>query len=219
MGGRLPFFLDILIERLADFDDIGSSKAIEHWARLPEKKSSMPQSAIDTFIAAYSALGRMNAALPDIGSDGGTLADRVLLAYGELLYWAKRTNIADSLVETESSTAKSLLLRHPEASGPALRLLNWGLLSKVDTSSSLEKLYPDLTLEICRKFLITSHAPVFYFENGVEIEDQAVFFALGLIGHLGNEEDLPNLRAVCDDNRYGLDALKAIKSIENRTLF
>lgn len=213
------FFLDILIERLADFDDIGSSKAIEHWARLPEKKSSMPQSAIDTFIAAYSALGRMNAALPDIGSDGGTLADRVLLAYGELLYWAKRTNIADSLVETESSTAKSLLLRHPEASGPALRLLNWGLLSKVDTSSSLEKLYPDLTLEICRKFLITSHAPVFYFENGVEIEDQAVFFALGLIGHLGNEEDLPNLRAVCDDNRYGLDALKAIKSIENRTLF
>jgi hypothetical protein len=44
-------------------------------------------------------------------------------------------------------------------------------------------------------------------------------FSLQVIGEYGDADDLKSLRAVCDDDRLGREALSAIKKIEDRVKY
>lgn len=210
-------FVGILIRQLADFGDPAVSEAIEPWLKLPAKHSVMPQDAVEVFFAAHEAMGSLSLPLPAALASSVDV-DETMRACGELAYWACR--LSESELESSPHTlgARTTLLAHSaSASAGALWSSTSRMLSSDGARTHVPKSYPKTTLVICRDALKHRESQKLYQERGFK-DDRAriASFSIQVIGQFGDADDFTNLRALCDDEVLGREALDAIKRIENR---
>lgn len=222
-GANLPHvsFLGILIRELSQFNDPNVAPVIARWMALPDKKFFMPQEALEVFVSAHEALGRLGAELPQLRGSTTIAAEKALQACGELFYWASRSDVRDCQRSKRSEEARSILLDHTKcASAGTLYLTMSRMLSSDGAHISLAKVYPDLCVLICSEALERWQEQVSYFEHGFhgETEDIACF-AIQVLGNKGDIDHLRILRGLCDHERLGVNSLEAIKKIEQRTRF
>lgn len=191
---------------------------IARWTVLPDKGGVIPQEAVEVFVVAHEALGQLGAPLPQVRGDAVNAADSALLACGELYYWSNKAEVNDPQVAVQTLPARKVLLDHSQCAGAAaLQLTTSHMLSRDGTRKSLIKEYPDMALEICRAAIERREAQVTYFQHGFRDDSATITdFSIGVLGALGNEEDLLLLKTFCDHERHGVGALDAIKRIESR---
>ncbi|KAF0809667.1 NERD domain-containing protein [Alcanivorax sp. S71-1-4] len=222
-GASAPYvsFLGILIRQLSDFNDPDTASAIAPWTELPDKKSFIPQDAIEVFVVAHEALGHLGASLPLLRGDPASAPDHALLACGELYYWSNRSDVGNPQIADHTLPARTVLLDHSQCAGAAaLQLTTSHMLSQDGTRKSLAREYPDMALEICREAIKRRDAQVSYFQHGFSDDSASIAgFSIQILGALGNEDDLQLLKALCDHERHGVGALDAIKRIESRVRF
>lgn len=214
-------FLGILIRQLSEFNDPAVASAIAPWTALPDEKQFMPQDAIEVFVTAHESLGHLGVELPEARGEASTNAGRALLACGELLYWSNRRDVKHPQTSNHTHTARAILMNHSTyASAGALHLTSSRMISSDGGRKSLMEDYPDLTVAICREALKMREAQVSYYEHGIQDEAASIAaFSIQVLGSLGNRDDLPTLKDLCDHENYGIGALDAIKRIEMRTSF
>lgn len=214
-------FLGILIRQLSEFNDPNVASVITRWTTLPDKRSTMPQDAVEVFVNAHVALGRLGAVLPQSRGEPTSAAENALLACGELYYWASRTDVDDPQRSTYTDAARSILLDHSKcASAGALYLITSRMLSTDGARISLVKTYPNLCVSICRKAIKRQQEQVSYFDHGFLINSHGIScFAINVLGEAGGVDDLQTLQDLCDHEHMGISALEAIKKIEERTRF
>lgn len=220
-SASFTFFLGILIRQLSDFNDPDAASAIARWTALPDKKGVMPQEAVEAFVAAHEALGHLGAPLPQSMGDTANAPDRALLACGELYYWSNRPDVNDPQVADQTLQARRVLLDHSQCAGAAaLQLTTSLMISRDGMRRSLVKEYPDMAVEICRQAIKRRDAQISYFQHGFRNDSASIAeFAVQILGALGNQDDLPLLKTLCDHERHGVGVLDAIRMIETRTRF
>ncbi|MFO6492257.1 NERD domain-containing protein [Hafnia alvei] len=213
-----PFFLGILISRLADFNDPGIATAIIPWASLPEKIGVFPQEGVEIFIHAHEALGHLGIPVPEWRGKPITSADHALLACGELYYWLNRSDVKDPQESLHTLAARQVLVKYSRcASAGILQLTTSQMLSLDGTRKSLINHYPHIALEIAKDMANAKQEQMFYFQHGFMDNTESVMaFSFQIIGKLGDETDLLLLKGFCNDEKLALAALDAIKNIELR---
>lgn len=211
-------FLAILIRQLSDFDDPVVAYAIAPWTELPDKAHFTPQEAIEVFVAAHEALGRLGIELPESRGDASTPADLALLACGELFYWSNRRDVEHPEASSHTYAARSVLLDHSTCvSAGALHLTTSQMISADGVRKSLKNDYPNLVAAVCREALNRLDAQTSFYTHGFHDGTNIAAFSIRVLGSLGDRAALAALRHHCDHESYGVDALDAIKKIEART--
>jgi len=219
-GAEAPYltFLGILIKQLADFGDRDSASAISKWTVLPDKKSFMPQDAVEVFVRAHEALGHLGVSLPEFRGDPVTAVDHALLACGELCYWSCRRDIETSDISKYTASARGTLLVHSQCAGAsALNTVTSSVRSMEPEHRSIVLKYPEMAAMICREALKKIDSQMPYFEHSF-ISDtvNTAVFSIQVLGECGDINDLLSLREFSDNELYGVSALRAIKQIEDR---
>ena len=216
--GRYVSFLGILIRELADFDEDESAAVIERWTCLPAKNSVMPQDAVEVFVNAHEALGRLNAKLPTTTTADTDEADRALLACGELFYWANVPGIRAPEQSQHTFNAQAALLEQClHTAADALQLTSLWMLSNDGTRYSLVKHYPRMCAAISRSALERRTLQRSYFNRGLRSDPTSIsIFAIHMLGETGGPDDLHLLRSLCDDEQCGTTSIAAVKAIEDR---
>jgi len=212
------FFLGTLIRQLSDYKDIDVAPAIARWTMLPEKDGFLPQNAIEAFVEAHQALGRLGGILPQSRGYAENASDRALLACGELFYWASRSDVDDPQIAECTLFARSVLLDHSQCvSAGALKLTTSISLSQDGPPKSLIQHYPGMVLEICREAISRLEDQIPFFPHGITDDRASITdFSIQVLSTLGGEDDLLLLRTLSDHERHGIRALEAIKNIEAR---
>jgi hypothetical protein len=222
-GAEAPYlsFLGILIRRLSEFNDPEVASVIARWAVLPDKRSFMPQDAVEVLISAHEALGCLAVELPLWRGEADSAVDHALLACMELAYWSRRKDLTAAQISARISGASNTLLDHSlSASAGALLLTTSRMLWEQRTRLSLVQRYPELCLTVCRKALSRRNEQISYFQHEVPANvDSIARFAIQVIGENGGSDDLSMLRSLCDHQELGTGSLKAIAQIEERTRF
>jgi hypothetical protein len=215
---RYVSFLGILIRELAEFNEVDSAAVIERWACLPAKDSVMPQDAVEVFVNAHEALGRLNAKLPVTTASPTDEADLALLACGELFYWANFPGLGvPEISKFTYSATTTLLERCQQTAAAALQLTTSWMLSADGTRYSLVRYYPQLCAAISRIALEGQSSQVSYFDRGLRSDPKSIaIFAVHLLGETGCIDDLQLLRSLCDDAHLGTVAIAAVRAIEDR---
>ncbi len=210
------FFIDILIKQLSEFNDPKIASAINRWTVLPDKQHFMPQNAILVFVAAHEALGKLGVDLPPLRSKVKNIADITLLACADLIYWANRVDVINPATSEVTLQPRNILLNHSlSASAAAINIVVSPMLQSDDQSKSLLTVYPQLILEVCRNALTQQDQQATYFEDVITFDTLNIaIFCIQILGTLGDENDLFQLRNLCDHPVLGLSALEAIKKIE-----
>lgn len=219
-GTEYVSFVGILIRQLSDFGDPGVASAIEPWLRIPSKTSVMPQDAVEAFFAAHEAFGKLNVPLPAMLKSLLDV-DEAMRACGELSYWACRLSASELESSPDTLEARTVLLAGSGSiSAGALLSSTSRMLSSDGTRTHLAKNYPTLSLGICREALQRRDSQKSYLQHGfMDGTAEIAMFSLQVIGEYGDADDLKSLRAVCDDDRLGREALSAIKKIEDRVKY
>lgn len=222
-GAEAPHlsFLGILIRRLCEFDDPEVASVIARWTALPDKRSFMPQDAVEVLVSAHEALGCLAAELPRWRGEPNCPADHALLACAELAYWSCRKDLTSTQISAHIGGASRILLDHSlSASAGALLLTTSRMLWEKRTWKSMVQLYPELCLTICRKALSRRDEQVSYFQHEFPGNvDSVAEFSIQVLGEIGEIDDLPLLRSLCDHQQLGTSSLKAIAQLEGRTRF
>lgn len=222
-GAEAPYvsFLSLLIRSLAEFNDSETASVIAPWTRLPDKRHFMPQDAIEVFVVAHEALGRLGVELPKYRGEPACAADHALLACAELEYWSNRKDVIDVQTSAHFDTARNVLLNHSASASAGAMLLTTSRILAADRNRvSLVQRYPHLCLAISRRALNRRDEQVTYFEHERPGTVESIAcFAIQVLGDAGDIEDLRLLRSLCDSESYGTSSLKAIEKIEGRTRF
>jgi hypothetical protein len=219
-GASAPYllFFGMLIQQLSEFNDPEVAPALARWTTLPDKQSFIPQNAIEIFVIAHEALGRLGAPLPQSRGEPKTAAEHALLACGALYYWSNRADVENAQTSRHTLEARTVLLDHSLFAGAAaLQLTTSCLPSGNGKRELLVKNYPDITLEICREAIKRPNEQVSYFQHGFKDDAASIAkFSIQVLAALGNESDLLLLKDLCDHEQHGVSALDAIKKIEGR---
>lgn len=212
------FFLGSLIDELARLGDRLSIPYITRWAQLPGQQSKLPQQAIETFVAAFVALGELESDLPaETLRFGGEAREDALLACGVLYYWLQRRGASSVLEENQAALALEVLQSSPAVAIGVLYTISTSLSNFGGRSVELVRAFPEQALEISREALKNPSIQPGYFDEAFFTEHSKVRnFAINLIGRYGSVGDLAGLRLLMDDSQSAITALHAIKSIEER---
>ncbi|KQW35121.1 MULTISPECIES: NERD domain-containing protein [Pseudomonas] len=212
------FFLSSLIDELARLGDRLAIPYIIRWTYLPAQQSMLPQQAIETFIAAFVALGTLEYDLPaEIVRFGGQPNEDALLACGVLYHWLRRRDTSSVLQESQASLAFDVLLSSPAVAVGALHTISKSISSFRGRSVELVRAFPVQALEISRAALLSPNIQSGYFDGAFFTNHaETLKFAINIIGKYGSVCDLARLRLLVDNSQTALAALSAIKSIEER---
>ncbi|WP_192553327.1 NERD domain-containing protein [Pseudomonas sp. IzPS59] len=212
------FFLSSLIDELARQGDRLAIPYIMRWTQLPSQQSKLPQQAIETFIAAFVALGALANDLPAENLRfGGEPREDALLACGVLYHWLQRRDASFVLEEYQAALALEVLQSSPDVAVGVLYTISRSISDFKGRSVELVRAFPDQTLEMCRAALQSPSIQPGYFDGAFFADHaEALRFAINVIGKYGSVDDLVRLRSLVDDSQSALTALNAIKSIEER---
>jgi hypothetical protein len=191
------------------------------FAELPAEDATMPQHAIDTFIAAFIALGRLKADLPEAVCRFGRGDQKdAILACGLLYYWLRRRDQKSVLEHPRASAALKLLLqRRQTAAAGALYAISRSIFAPEGRSTALVEAFPDEALAICREALNNPDLQAGYFDRASSSErPQILDFAVAVVGRHGSAADLPHIRKWRDHPQLARSAAKAVQLIEARAV-
>lgn len=212
------FFLSSLIDELARLGDRLAIPYITRWTQLPAQQSKLPQQAIETFVAAFVALGALENDLPaETLRFGGQPREDALLACGVLYHWLQRRDASSVLEENQATLAVEVLQSNPAVAVGVLYTISKSISGFRGRSVELVRAFPDQALEICRAALQSPSIQPGYFDGAFFTDHAEILnFAINVIGRHGSVGDLARLRLLIDDSQTALTALSAIKSIEER---
>ena len=212
------FFLSSLIDELARQGDRLAIPYIMRWTQLPSQQSKLPQQAIETFVAAFVALGALENDLPaETLRFGGEPREDALLACGVLYHWLQRRDASSVLEENQAASALEVLQSSPDVTVGVLYTISRSISVCGGRSVELVRAFPDQALEICRAALQSPNIQPGYFDGAFFTNHaETLNFAINVIGRYGSVGDLARLRLLIDDSQSALTALSAIKSIEER---
>ena len=212
------FFLSSLIDELARQGDRLAIPYIMRWTKLPSQQSKLPQQAIETFVAAFVALGALENDLPaETLRFGGEPREDALLACGVLYHWLQRRDASSVLEENQAASALEVLQSSPDVTVGVLHTISRSISVCGGRSVELVRAFPDQALEICRAALQSPNIQPGYFDGAFFTNHaETLNFAINVIGRYGSVGDLARLRLLIDDSQSALTALSAIKSIEER---
>lgn len=219
-------FLSPLLLKLVSFNDPKVGEIIGRWTEVPPMDSGMPQEAIEVFVIAHISLGRLGCTLPVRTSSGNLSAD-ALTAYGKILYWLNRIDVAEDVRRSNCIEPLNVLLKNTGVALEAIRqcehvrFIGTNHFPGVESVKlSIINCFPEQVTEICRLALHFQAIQSGYFRHFFERDRvQVLEFALAKIGQYGNEADLSLLRQYSDDINLGQSAIKAIKQLEQRVKF
>jgi hypothetical protein len=217
------FFISCLLLDLVSFNDPSVGEIIGRWTEVPPLDSFMPGEAIEVFVIAHISLGRLECALPVQTSSGNPSVD-ALTAYGEILYWLNRIDIAEEVRRSNCTEPLNVLLKNAGVALDAVRQCAYVRFDGTSRFSGAEPVrlsivdnFPEHIMEICRLALYSPDIQTGYFRHFSERDRvQVLDFALGILGQHGNEADVSLLRQFSDDLNQGQSAIKAIKNLEQR---
>ena len=212
------FFLSSLIDELARQGDRLAIPYIMRWTQLPSQQSKLPQQAIETFVAAFVALGALENDLPaETLRFGGEPREDALLACGVLYHWLQRRDASSVLEENQAASALEVLQSSPDVTVGVLYTISRSISVCEGRSVELVRAFPNQALEICRAALQSPNIQPGYFDGAFFTNHaETLNFAINVIGRYGSVGDLARLRLLIDDSQSALTALSAIKSIEER---
>jgi hypothetical protein len=212
------FFLSSLINELARLGDRLAIPYIMRWTQLPGQQSTLPQQAIETFVAAFVALGALENDLPaESFRFRGEPREDALLACGVLYYWLQRRDASSVLEENQAALALEVLQSSPAVAVGVLCTISKSLSNYEGRHVELVRAFPNQALEISRAALQDSSIQPGYFDGAFFTDHaQMMNFAINVIGRYGSVGDLAGLRLLMDDSQSAITALHAIKSIEER---
>jgi hypothetical protein len=214
------FFLGALLDEMAEAGDSSFVDAICRWTQLPDRHSSMPQQAVEVFMTAHMALGRLGVELrPGQEYPSCDIAAIALRACGEVYYWQERAASDVEQLEAHCTALMDVLLKQGmEASAGILFLISRSLSGKRARANAIEKRFPMHALAICRAALRNPEIQCGYFDHAFMAgRSEILSYAVTTLGKRGDETDLSELRKWCDNKELGLDAVTAIRAIELRT--
>lgn len=212
------FFLSSLIDELARQGDHLAIPYIMPWTQLPAQQSMMPQQAIETFVAAFMALGTFEVDLPaETLRRRGEPREDALLACGVLYHWLQRRDASSALEEKQVVLALDVLQSNPAVAAGVLYTISSSLSDFGGRSVELVRAFPDQALDICRAALKSPNTQPDYFDGAFFTGHAGILnFAINVIGRYGSVGDLVRLRLLIDDQQSAASALRAVKLIEER---
>lgn len=212
------FFLSSLIDELARLGDRFSIAHIMRWTQLPAQHSKLPQKAIETFVAAFVALGTLKHDLPaETLRFGGEPHENALLACGVLYHWLQRRDASSVLEEKQVALALDVLQSNPAVAVGVLYTISRSISDFGGRSVELVRAFPDQALEVCRRALESPSNQPDYFDGAFFTDHTGILnFAINVVGMHGSVADLARLRLLIDDPQSATTALRAVKSIEER---
>jgi hypothetical protein len=211
-------FVGALIARLAAEADLLAVPAIARWARLPASNSGMRQNAIETFLAALTALGSLRADLsPDICPMGIGPHQDAMSACGLLYYWMERRAEEAALAEPNVTTAFEILYANPSIAVGTLSDISRSLMGPDGRGVLIVNTFPEQVVSLARAALQSGSRIKGYFSGPPLFgEGEAERFAISAIGSHGNYDDLALIRTFVDHVELSGSARKALAAIESR---
>lgn len=215
------FFLSLLISEATALNDSSITPLLTRWTALPRRDSTQPQEAIEVFVRAHIALGRLCGELPIAESTGEDAASKCLLACGLVLYWCNRHDISEADRRRACRAALGVLEEHEAISAvTAIKdcadfRMRWSSSNHGETS--IVTYFPVEVAELCRNTLERPKSQAGYFPDHSDRHSFGVLsFSIRVLALYGGFTDLALLRRFVDHAELGKDAISAIHKISER---
>lgn len=220
-ASEYSFFVGSLMDKLASEGDALVAPAILRWARLPDPTTPVGQSAIEIYISALMALGKLQADLPVESCPIG-LGPRedAMSACGIIYHWLQRRTSEAAEAEPPVMAALEALSADPSRAIGVLCEISLSIIGPDTRGTLLITAFPARMVMLARAALqleapIEGYFSVSHFSGRRDAEQ----FAISMIGSFGGIEDLPLLRTFVDQEDLSGSARKALAEIETRTSF
>jgi hypothetical protein len=219
-------FASLLIQEIGDRRLTEASPVVARWLRPPKENSFMPQESINLFYTSYVVMAQLRSELTDEEFSPATPVDLAFAFCGRALYWLCRDDLnidtrrshsiiwVSSLGTLRPAAAVFALSSISEAGNARREMAGFGF----DHDSlvlAIPGTFPVAILAICKNMLLSGDWRST--EPRVFVMEKRLHFAVRLLGHYGDREDLLLLRSLAIDPELGSTALRAIGEIELRS--
>ncbi|WP_191833895.1 ATP-binding protein [Pseudomonas fluorescens] len=220
-ASEYSFFVGSLMDNLASEGDALAVPAISRWARLPDPTTSIRQNAVEIYISALMALGKLQSDLPAESCPMG-LGPRedAMSACGLIYYWLQRRTCEAAEAEPPVVAALEALSVNPSRAIGVLSEISQSIIGHDPRGTLLVTAFPARMVMLARAALQRGGPMEGYFSGPHSFgRSDAERFAISMIGSYGGAEDLPLLRTFVDQVDLSGSARKALAAIETRASF
>ncbi|WP_338012254.1 hypothetical protein [Pseudomonas mandelii] len=220
-ASEYSFFVGSLLDKLAGEGDALAVPAILRWARLPDPTTPVRQNAVEIYIFALMALGKLQSDLPVESCPMG-LGPRedAMSACGMIYYWLQRRTCEAAEAEPQVVAALEALSVDPSRAIGVLCEISRSIIGHDPRGTLLVTAFPARMVMLARAAL-QREGPMEGYFSGPHFfgRSDAERFAICMIGSYGGTEDLPLLRTFVDQVDLSGSARKALAAIETRASF
>ncbi|EOG4608988.1 hypothetical protein ACRRQE_005369 [Pseudomonas aeruginosa] len=220
-ASEYSFFVGSLMDKLAGEGDALAVPVISRWARLPDPTTPVRQNAVEIYISALMALGKLQSDLPVESCPMG-LGSRedAMSACGMIYYWLQRRTCEAGETEPPVVAALEALSVDPSRAIGVLCEISQSIIGHDPRGTLLITAFPARMVMLARAAL-QQGGPIEGYFSGPHFfgRSDAERFAISMIGSYGGAEDLPLLRTFVDQVELSGSALKALAAIETRASF
>ncbi len=217
-ASEYSFFVGSLMDKLAGEGDALAVPAILRWARLPDPTTPVRQNAVEIYISALMALGKLQSDLPVESCPMG-LGPRedAMSACGRIYYWLQRRTGEAVGAELSVVAALEALSVDPSRAIGVLCEISHSIIGRDPRGTLLVAAFPTRMVTLARAAL-QREGPMEGYFSGPHFfgRSDAERFAISMIGSYGGPEDLPLLRTFVDQVDLSGSARKAIAAVETR---
>ncbi|MCW4647894.1 hypothetical protein [Pseudomonas aeruginosa] len=217
-ASEYSFFVGSLMDKLAGEGDALAVPAISRWARLPDPTSPVRQNAVEIYISALMALGKLQSDLPVESCPMG-LGPRedAMSACGMIYYWLQRRTFEAAEAEPPVMAALEALSADPSRAIGVLCEISQSIIGHDPRGTLLVTAFPARMVMLARVALQQGGPMEGYFSGPHFFERRdAERFAISMIGSYGGADDLPLLRTFVDQVELSWNARNALAAIEAR---
>jgi hypothetical protein len=220
-ASEYSFFVGSLMDKLAGEGDALAVPAILRWARLPDPTTPVRQNAVEIYISALMALGKLQSDVPVESCPMG-LGPRedAMSACGIIYYWLQRRTCEAAEAEPPVVAALEALSVEPSRAIGVLCEISQSIIGHDPRGTLLVTSFPARMVMLARAAL-QREGPMEGYFSGPHFfgRSDAERFAISMIGSYGGAEDLPLLRTFVDQVDLSGSARKALAAIETRASF
>ncbi len=220
-ASEYSFFVGSLMDKLAGEGDSLAVPMISRWARLPDPTTPIRQNAVEIYISALMALGKLQSDLPvDSCPMGLGPGEDAMSACGIIYHWLRRRTCEAAEPEPPVVAALEALAVDPSRTIGVLCEISQSFIGHDPRGTLLVTAFPARMVILARAALQRGDPMEGYF-SGRHLfgRSDAERFAISIIGSYGAAEDLILLRTFVDQVELSGSARKALAEIEIRTSF
>ncbi|MDF5904318.1 hypothetical protein P4152_20810 [Pseudomonas aeruginosa] len=188
-ASEYSFFVGSLMDKLAGEGDALAVPAISRWARLPDPTSPVRQNAVEIYISALMALGKLQSDLPVESCPMG-LGPRedAMSACGMIYYWLQRRTFEAAEAEPPVMAALEALSADPSRAIGVLCEISQSIIGHDPRGTLLVTAFPARMVMLARVALQQGGPMEGYFSGPHFFERRdAERFAISMIGSYGGQ--------------------------------